>query len=234
DRVAETAAAGNVIDQQTSFRQRNALRNAGGQKRFAPLAGAHGRSRRMLAGAYFVEHFQTGLDDDASGADSCRKTAGQAEPSLGYAAIGLVVDAAILRSVDQIDAMAAESAAILTEATAVGIVRASEVKKRVLHFDALDVADSRGRNIHVSAGIDAITMGCGAHARTVNVVEPLRHGDAFTRMAAVKITRPANEFQIAGGRRVHVVVTARSVDHLCHRLAHGGNQDIADARTRAA
>src|SRR5690349_17517922 len=165
---------------------------------------------------------------------SCRKTAGQTESTLGYAAIGLVVDAAILRSVDQIDAMTAESAAILTEAAAVGIVRASEVKKWVLHFDALDVADPCRRNVHVAAGIDAVAMGRGAHARTVNVIKALRHGDAFARMAAVKITRAADEFQIAGGRRVHVVITARSVDHLRHRFAHGANQNVADARTRAA
>ena len=111
-----------------------------------------------------------------------------------YAAIGFVVDAAIFRTVDEIDSIAAHAAAILTEATAVAVMRAREVEKRILHLDAFDVGDAGGRNVHVAAGVDAVTMGRGAHAGAVDVVETLRNGDALAGMAAVEITRPADEF----------------------------------------
>ena len=46
----------------------------------------------------------------------------------------------------------------------------------------------------MAAGVDAVTMGRGAHAGAVDVVETLRNGDALAGMAAVEISRPADEF----------------------------------------
>src|SRR4030095_13812376 len=136
DGIAETAATGDVVDEQAALGQRNSFRHAGGEKRFTPFAGAHLHSRWMLACSYFVEHFQAGLDHHAGGADAGGKAAGETEPALGDAAVGFVVDAAVFRTVDEIDSIAAHAAAILTEATAVAVMRAREVEKRILHLDA--------------------------------------------------------------------------------------------------
>ena len=54
------------------------------------------------------------------------------------------------------------------------------------------------------------------------------------RVAAVEVAGAADEFQIARRRSIHVVVSAGSVDHLGDGFADGGNEHVADARSRAA
>ena len=130
--------------------------------------------------------------------------------------------------------MTAQSAAMLAEAAAVRIVRAGEVKKRILHFDAFDIADAGGGNIHMSAGIDAVAVRRRAHAGAMDIVEPLRHRDAFAGVAAVKITGAADEFQITRGRGIDVFVSAGCINHFGDGFAYGGHEHVADARCGAA
>ena len=234
DRIAESAASGNIVDEQASFGQWDSFRHAGGQSRFAPSAFAHGSGRGLLAFFDSIEHRQTGFDDHPRRAVSRRVAAGETEAALSNAAVRLVVDAAVFRSVNEINAMTAQTAAVLAEAAAVGIVRAREIEKRILHLDALDIADAGGGNIHVAAGVDAVAVRRRAHARAMNIVKPLGDGDALARMAAVKVTGPADEFQIARRRRIDVVVASGSVDHLRHGFTDCGNEHVADARTGAA
>src|SRR6266511_3543697 len=98
---------------------------------------------------------------------------------MGDTDVGFVVDAAIFRAVNKIDSIAANAVEILTEATAVAVMRAREVEKRILHLDAFDVGDAGGRYVHVAAGVDAVTMRRGAHPRAVDVVQTLGYGDAL-------------------------------------------------------
>src|SRR5687768_16750687 len=108
------------------------------------------------------------------------------------------------------------------------------IKKRILHFDALDVRYAGRWNIHMPAGIDTVTMRPGAHSRSMDVVESLSNGDPFARVAAVEVSRAADKFQISRGRCVDVVVAAGSVDHFCHRLTYRRHEHVADARAGAA
>src|SRR4029450_2244331 len=234
DGIAEAPAAGYVIDQQASFRKRDTLRHAGREKRFAPFPGAHRLTRGMISFSDFVEHFQPGFNHDPVGADAGGIAAGEAEGALGDAAVGLVIDAAILGAINKIDAVAAHATAVLTEATAVAVVRAGEIEKRILHLDTLDVADARRGNVHMTAGVDAVAAGRSAHAGAVNIVEPLCHRNASGGVAAVEVSRPADEFQVAGGGSVDVIVAPRGIDHLGDAFADRGDQYIADARRRAA
>src|SRR6266508_4610437 len=106
DRIAETTAAGDVVDQQAAFGQRYSFRYPRRKERFTPFARAHRRCRRMIAGFYFGDHFQAGFDHHAGGADTGGEATGEAEAALGHAAVRLVVDAAIFRTVDEIDSKA--------------------------------------------------------------------------------------------------------------------------------
>src|SRR5262249_4408032 len=153
--------------------KRDTLRHAGWKKGFAPFPGAHRLTRRMIAFSDFVEHLQSGFNNDSVSSAARGVAAGKTETTLGDAAIGFVVDGAIPGAVNEIDAVAAQATAVLTEAAAVAVVRAGEIEKRILHLDALDVADARRRNVHMTAGVDAIAAGGSAHAGAVDVVEPL-------------------------------------------------------------
>src|SRR5215831_15581007 len=234
DGIAEAAAAGYVIDQQASFRKRNALRHAGRKKGFAPFPGAHRLTRRMVAFSDFVEHLQAGFNNDSVSGAARGIAPGEAETALGNAAVGLVIDAAILGAINKIDAVAAQAAAVLTEAAAVAVVRAGEIEKWILHLDALDVGDTRRGNVHVTTGVDAIAAGRGAHAGAVDVIQPLGDRNSLAGVTAIEISRPPDELQVAGGGSVDVIVASRGENHFSDPLADRGDQHVADARGGAA
>ena len=188
----------------------------------------------MISFSDFVEHFQPGFNHDPVGADAGGIAAGEAEAALGDAAVGFVIDAAILGAINKIDAVTAHAATVLAEATAVAVMRAGEIEKRILHLDALDVADTRRGNVHMTAGVDAVAAGRSAHAGAVNIVESLCHWNAFARVAAVEVSRPTDELQVASGGGVDVIVAPRGIDHLGDAFADRGDQYVADARRRAA
>jgi hypothetical protein len=54
----------------------------------------------MISFSDFVEHFQPGFNHDPVGADAGGIAAGEAEAALGDAAVGLVIDAAILGAIN--------------------------------------------------------------------------------------------------------------------------------------
>src|SRR5262249_56268579 len=161
-------------------------------KRFAPFSGTHRLARGMVAFSDFVEHFQAGFNNDSVSGAARGIAPGEAETTLGHAAVRFVIDAAILGAINKIDAVAAQAAAVLTEAAAVAVVRAGEIEKWILHLDALDVADTRRGNVHMTTGVDAIAAGRSAHAGAVEVVEPLGDRNAFAGVTTLEISRPAD------------------------------------------
>src|SRR5262249_56067144 len=133
-------------------------------KRFAPFSGAHRLALGVVTFSDFVKHSEAGFTNDAVSGVARGIAPGEAETALGDAAVGFVVDAAILGAINEIDAVAAQAAAVLTEAAAVAVVRAGEIEKGILHLDALDVGDTRRGNVHVTTGVDAIPAGPAAPA----------------------------------------------------------------------
>src|SRR5262249_46073760 len=158
-----------IIDQQAPLRKRNALRHAGWKKRFAPLSGAHRLTRGVVTFSHFVEHLQSGFNNDSVSGVACGIAPGEAETALGDAAVGFIIDAPILGPKKKIEGVAARAPRLLTKTTAVPVGRGGKIEKGILHLDALDVADARRGDVHMTAGVDAIAAGGSAHARAVDV-----------------------------------------------------------------
>ena len=82
----------------------------------------------------------------------------------------------------------------------------------------------------MTTGVYAVAVRRGAHTGAVNIIESLSDRNPFARVAAVKVAGSADKFQISRRRRIHVIVTPGSVNHFRHRLADGGDENVADPR----
>ena len=120
-----------------------------------------------------------------------RVATAQSVAALGDPTVGLIICATILRAIDPENPVAPETAAVLTKATPVGVMPSGELEEWVLHLNTFNIAYSSGGNVHMSAGVDAVSQGSSAHACTMNIVQTLGHPDAVPGMTPIEIAGPA-------------------------------------------
>src|SRR3990172_6244193 len=189
DRISIAAAAGNEVCHNRKLRKVHSAFNFSRMGDGSPVATLDLiRLHGILPILQALQKCGAGsVINRANSADS-RRIATKKTDALWLATVRTVADAAVLRAVDHVNAKTSGPAVELAGAPAIQVKIAGEVQERVLHLDALHIADSTGGDVHITAAMHPVAGRRGAEAGPMSVVKTLGDRDAVAIMPAVEIS----------------------------------------------